>query len=271
MPYVAVCAVYRNEADYLREWIEFHRLMGVERFFLYDNLSDDDHRTVVAPYVEAGIAELHSWPVPARGHGGRPSGLRLAFEHCIRENRFGPRWIAFMDTDEFLFSPTGASLPSVLAEYERWPGVCVTGIDFGTSGHRRKPPGLVIENYLHRRELRPDGVVHYKSIVDPKRVRRCITVHQFEYHDGLAVDENHRPIPARQRPSRHRISISRLRINHYRTKSEEEALRKMGTWADKAGQPRRRGPIPSSLDVPDDEITRYVPALRAALGRGPES
>ena len=42
-PYLAVCAIYRNEAPYLREWIEFHRLVGVERFFLYNNESTDDH------------------------------------------------------------------------------------------------------------------------------------------------------------------------------------------------------------------------------------
>ena len=35
--YLAICAIYRDEAPYLREWIEFHRLVGVEHFFLYDN------------------------------------------------------------------------------------------------------------------------------------------------------------------------------------------------------------------------------------------
>jgi len=34
---LAVTAIYRWEADYLREWVAFHRLVGVERFFLYDN------------------------------------------------------------------------------------------------------------------------------------------------------------------------------------------------------------------------------------------
>ena len=29
MHYLAVCAIYRNEGPYLREWIEFHRLVGV--------------------------------------------------------------------------------------------------------------------------------------------------------------------------------------------------------------------------------------------------
>ena len=49
--YLAACTIYRDDAAYLAEWIEFHRLMGVERFFLYDNGSTDDHREVLAPYL----------------------------------------------------------------------------------------------------------------------------------------------------------------------------------------------------------------------------
>lgn len=31
--YLAVCAIFRDEAPYLAEWIEFHRLVGVEHFY----------------------------------------------------------------------------------------------------------------------------------------------------------------------------------------------------------------------------------------------
>ena len=31
--YLSLCAIYRDEARYMREWLEFHRLFGVERFF----------------------------------------------------------------------------------------------------------------------------------------------------------------------------------------------------------------------------------------------
>ena len=51
-PYLAMCTMYRDHAAYLAEWIEFHRLVGAERFFLYDNGSTDNHREVLAPYVD---------------------------------------------------------------------------------------------------------------------------------------------------------------------------------------------------------------------------
>ena len=41
--HVAVCAIFKNEALYLREWLEFNHLVGIEHFFLYNNFSDDDY------------------------------------------------------------------------------------------------------------------------------------------------------------------------------------------------------------------------------------
>ena len=38
----------------------------------------------------------------------------------------------------------------MLVEYEEWPAVGVNWAMFGTSGHEKKPEGLVIENYLWR-------------------------------------------------------------------------------------------------------------------------
>ena len=47
--YLAICAIFRDEAPFLDEWIAFHRLMGVEHFFLYDNGSVDNPRSNSRP------------------------------------------------------------------------------------------------------------------------------------------------------------------------------------------------------------------------------
>ena len=107
--YLGVCAIYRDEAPYLREWIEFHRLVGVERFFLYDNGSIDDHLEALAPYIAEGTVVLHDWPGPRR--------QLPAYEHCLNAHRDEARWIAFIDLDEFLFAPAGQPLPEVLVDF----------------------------------------------------------------------------------------------------------------------------------------------------------
>jgi Glycosyltransferase family 92 len=260
-PYLSVCAIYRDEGPYLREWIEFHRLVGVERFFLYDNLSEDDHLDVLAPYLEDGTVTIQRWPVF--------DPQVPAYNDCLRWQRHATRWIAFIDVDEFLFSPTGRPLPEVLADYEAWPGVAVAWAGFGTGGHRTRPPGLVIENYLRRVE-HEDRVMNMKSVVDPVRVIRFLSAHHCAYPYLSAVDENHVPV------ERHTLippSFARLRLNHYHFKSEEEYVAKFERW--QAIGRRRKIPTAEDLErlrkdedenaVTDETILMYLPALREAL------
>src|SRR5688572_26300793 len=141
-PYLAICAVYRNEGPYLREWIEFHRHVGVERFFLYNNRSTDDHLDVLQPYIDAGIVVWEDFPE-------FPPQLKC-FEECLATHRDDARWIAFIDIDEFLFSPTERPVSEILRDFEEHPAVGVNCLAFGTSGHQTPPPGLVIENYRRR-------------------------------------------------------------------------------------------------------------------------
>ena len=43
VPYeLGIVAIFRNEAKNLREWIEYHRLAGVEHFWLYNHGSTDN-------------------------------------------------------------------------------------------------------------------------------------------------------------------------------------------------------------------------------------
>jgi hypothetical protein len=270
-PYLSVCAAYRNDAVYLREWIEFHRLVGVERFFLYDNGSEDEHREVLVPYLESGLVLLQDWPVPVVGGTGRPSGTIRAFDHCLDAHRGDVRWIAFLDVDEFLFSPEGSRVSDLLPEYEDATGVCVHRAEFGTSGYETRPEGLVIENFVHRVRQPPDSRGHFKTVVDPGRAVRAANVHHFVYRDGYPVDENKSRVLAGIRPERTPVSFSRLRINHYRTKSVEEMRRKWAMW-EESGLSRHDIPAirveMSPIYEPDETITSYVPALREALSAG---
>ncbi|MBQ3442569.1 MAG: glycosyltransferase family 92 protein [Selenomonadaceae bacterium] len=49
---LAVVAIFKDEARYLREWLDYHLAAGVEHFYLYNNDSSDDYATVLAPYVK---------------------------------------------------------------------------------------------------------------------------------------------------------------------------------------------------------------------------
>ena len=273
--YLAACLIYKNHARYLREWIEFHMLMGFERFYLFDNGSDDDHLEILEPYLAEDIVVLQHWPIPA--------GQFLAFEHCLEKGRDKARWIAFIDIDEFLFSPTGKSVPEILKGFEQYPGVLVNLAVFGTSGHKTEPDGLVIENYVRRVE--DQTFVSVKSIVDPQHAVHCWGAHSFLYvgwtteYEGatfdepiwgivLPVSERRQRIPVRFHDRTPDSTFSLLRVNHYYTQSEEQVRKKYATPRADTGE--LRDPIPDSHleamnKVHDETIQIHLPALRQAI------
>lgn len=263
--YLSVFAIYYNEADYLREWIEFHKLVGFERFYLYNNFSTDNHREVLAPYVADGIVVHREWPVePAQMAG---------YRDILERSRNETFWLGIFDIDEYLFSPAGEPVADVLRrDFEEFPGVGVNEISFGTSGHLTQPRGLTIESYVRRCELDKPRNRVIKSIVQPSQVADLGNdPHFFRYLDNRrAVTENREAIRGSLTQS---VSVDRLRINHYLTRSQEERDRK-NAGPDVLRGGRRNLPWAARRDrmLNDEEdttILRFAPALRGALGLPP--
>lgn len=137
---VTICAIFRNEALFLREWIEYHRVIGVAHFYLYNNLSDDQYRDILQPYVEQGLVDLIDWP-------GRYAQLS-AYEDCYKRFAGEAEWIGYIDLDEFVCPLYENDLARWLRPYRRYPSVCLYWRLFGTSGYlRHNPRKYVIEQY----------------------------------------------------------------------------------------------------------------------------
>jgi hypothetical protein len=247
-----VCAIFRNEAPYLAEWIAFHRLQGAERFWLYDNRSDDDWRSAIS--AQADVVQVTPWTITP--------GQISAYEDCIRRHRREARWIAFLDLDEFLFSPTGRPVADVLRDFERHAAVAVNWRMYGTNGHEEPPEGLVIENYLLRgTDSHPDNR-WVKAIVDPRKTIPVVSgPHSFR-HYGVAVGEDHQPAPGAKRAP---PTADVLRINHYYTRSESEYARKRQRPNVADGVIRDTAQAPADV-VRDDVILQFAAALTRALG-----
>ena len=55
---LGIVTMFRNEANYLKEWIEYHRLVGVDHFYLYNLGSTDRYLNVLRPYIKEKIVTL---------------------------------------------------------------------------------------------------------------------------------------------------------------------------------------------------------------------
>ena len=92
---LAIVAIFKDEGKYLKEWLDYHLLAGVEHFYLYNNDSTDDYKEVLAPYVEKNLVTLTEWP----GN----SMMYPAYDDTIKKHRFECRYMAFIDIDEFIY------------------------------------------------------------------------------------------------------------------------------------------------------------------------
>lgn len=242
--YLSAMAAIQNEAPYLDEWLAFCVLEGIEHVLLYDNCSTDNSREVLQPWIDAGIVELIDWPL----HWKSESQSK-AFLDALSRLRGLTKWAAFIDPDEYLFSPTGKTVAQVLRKYEDHAGVVVNWQCYGTSGHKTRPPGLTIENFTRRARTNWARNYRVKTIVDPSLAIEPQSAHLFKVLPGHAlVTEDFMPVRvvrrangrrrlrhiaawlpylpfdpyAKFQPEMGRVSVSQLRINHYVTRSAEE-------------------------------------------------
>ena len=152
-PYeLSVAAIFKDEARFLGEWLHFHSGVGVDHFFLYDDDSSDDFHAVLDPWIAAGKVTLIN---------GRGRNQVSAYNDCIDRFAGMSRWIAFIDLDEFLFSPKSRDLKQALSRYRDLPAIFVHWVLYGSSGHVSRPSGYVIDSYTRCLGLEAAGAEHF--------------------------------------------------------------------------------------------------------------
>lgn len=138
--YISICGIFKDEGPYLKEWIEYHLLIGVDKIYLYNNFSSDDYQSIIQPYIEDGKVELTDWPVPA--------GQISAYEDCYAKIRDKTDWICFLDIDEFICPKKELLISDWLHKFENKPSVVVYWKMFGTSGKIERPGNELLTESL---------------------------------------------------------------------------------------------------------------------------
>lgn len=214
---LSVAAIFRDEAPYLREWIEYHKLQGVEHFYLYNNLSEDNYAEVLAPYVKSGEVTLIDW---AYEHADLPDWDKLqisAYNRAIELAKKKTVWLAIIDIDEFLVPIKSSSIAEMLSPYRsdsKIGGICIPWVFFGTSHVSKIPENkLMIELLTLNAGPAAGGNINaiwgqgaFKSIVRPKYVKNAVSPHYCIYES---------------KRSHIMLEFSEAQINHYWTRDED--------------------------------------------------
>lgn len=264
---LAVVAIFQNEAPYLKEWIDFHRLLGVQHFVLINHFSTDNYKEVLKPYRKAGIVELINWPYNYKSMG-EWNGIQCnAYQYVLDKVRGKVKWLAFLDTDEFLFPTQTDDLLKFLSEYENYGGVGANWQMFGTSWVPKIPDNELLIKALHLKAPENYGVnIHIKSIVRPEHtLGPAGNPHTFNYKPGYyQVNTNKEQFKGPFSPY---IAVDKLRINHYNLRDQyflyQCKIPRYERWGVRISRIPDRERDLNQID--DDTIQRFAPKLKALM------
>ena len=217
---LSVAIIIKNEAPYIKEWIDYHRLIGVEKFYIYDNDSTDNVLEVLKSYIDLGIVAYHFLP-------GKKMQYK-AYQLAVEKYKNQTKWLAIIDADEFIVPVKENKIIDVITNVENKVkrnivSLKIPWVMYGYSGHREKQEGLIMENYTKN-----DGAIAtLKSIVNPRTVIGFASPHYAIHFFGRSgVSENGEKIVGPIFFKNKKISVQEIRINHYYTKSYEEFVYK---------------------------------------------
>ncbi|XP_043713665.1 glycosyltransferase family 92 protein RCOM_0530710-like [Telopea speciosissima] len=186
---LCACTMVYNVAKFLKEWVLYHSKLGVDKFILYDNGSDDGLEEVVSQLLrESHNVTTFLWPWAKTQEAG--------FSHCAMHAKDSCTWMMYIDVDEFFFSPSwlNYSYPSTNMLRSLLPKSSTSSVslpvgqismrclDFGPSNQRSNPVQGVTQGYTCRRRLEQ----RHKSIVllDAIDASLLNAIHHFRLKEG---------------------------------------------------------------------------------------
>ncbi len=167
---LSIAAIFQNEARWLKEWIEYHRLVGVDHFYLYNNFSSDNYRKILKPYIKARVVTLINWPFDYKTLSKWNRIQCSAYQHALKQARSSSNWLAIIDLDEFIVPVKAKNLKSLLKNYKPYGGITARWQIFGTSNIEIIPSNkLLIESLTKRSPNNKNATQLVKSTAIPAR------------------------------------------------------------------------------------------------------
>lgn len=261
-------AILRDQEHYIREWLIFHRLIGVERFVLALHKCTDKTKERIRslPFAD---------DIVIRKYDDAQHVQMSVYAELMRDYRNTTFWMGVWDSDEYMFPVEGDDLKTVLADYENYGSLLVHNYEFGSSNRVLRPQGVSLESFTWR--AKDDHWMHrgFKSVIrtdswqwfcSPHCVQSKLPMVR-EDHGVLNDDDIAWKSSTKEKPPLHSI----IRYNHYYTRSMEDWVQRCGhgdICSDKLPPPDvERFKNRDHRDVEDFTIRRFVPRLKEELAR----
>ncbi len=263
---LSVCAIFGEETKYLKEWIEYHQLVGVDHFYLYNNQDHNYAREILRPFIKKGIVSLIPWNQrasgddPLNGFSWALSSQIPAYENAIYIRGVAEtKWLICLDVNEYLLPLKSDKITSILEKYGDYSGLVLSTDCFDSSQiNTQLNQRLVIENV---------------DLIFPPKENRNQEVKKTIFKPELCKGFVWPPYQCRFKDDREAVEISRsdLRINRYvhLGKLDLNQLRKkIYINQQNLEQTEVQNLLQEGYKIEDPEraIERFLPQLRKNMG-----
>lgn len=123
-----LCCIGRQENAYIREFVEYYKLLGVTNICLYDNNYDgeENFKDVIGDYIDNGFVFL-------KDYRNRKVCQLAAYNECYKTYGNEYDWIMFFDIDEFMFLNEDKTLHDYLSrdEFKEYEMIHINWLVYG--------------------------------------------------------------------------------------------------------------------------------------------
>lgn len=165
---ILLCCIGRLENAYIKEFVEYYKILGVTNICLFDNNYDgeEDFNDVIGDYIKDGFVIL-------KDYRNRKVCQLDAYNECYKTYGGEYDWIAFFDIDEFMFINCNKTIGEYLArpEFNEYDMLHINWLLFGDGGQLRNDGRYLLHRITqpldinHSTEYKFPDNFHVKSII----------------------------------------------------------------------------------------------------------
>jgi hypothetical protein len=170
-----VCALFKNEAHALKEWLAHYAARGADHFFLINDKSTDNFLPILEPFIKTGQVTLYNADFPNYLGRQRDMYNRYFLPELLR-----CEWMLIVDLDEFMWSPRSTNFVELLKMFQHIAQFQVNHTLFGSNGHDKQPESIVA-SFNKRAASQEKHGVNLKYFIQGKYKFTSLNVHHASF------------------------------------------------------------------------------------------
>lgn len=177
MYFLSVYAIFKNEGEIFKEWLEHYLSQGVDHFYLIDNGSTDNYKDIIKPFMDCITLIFDD----ERGDKTQSNIYNRHILPVLPESK----WVIGIDMDEFIYTKNGTIASNLKNLDDNIGQILIPWKYFGSSGHEYQPSS-VVDSFVYRRKA---PFTAFTKIICKCEALEQIGIHSCSLKDGyITID-----------------------------------------------------------------------------------